>query len=87
MAETRPLMNISITSFNTKSYHETSSFFDEQGQQITYKINHESTAAATCNDFYPIHCQQGKSQKVLRLPIDGEKFSLKSISTDLAKKY
>ena len=58
--------------------------FDEQGQQTTYKINQEDTAADTCNDFYPIHCQQGKDQKILRFIIDGEKFSFNSISTDLA---
>ena len=58
-------------------------FFDEHGQQmITYKINHDVTAADTCNDFYPIHCQEGKNQKVLRLHNDGENFSLNGISTD-----
>ena len=40
-------------------------FFDEHGKQITYKINHDDTSAETCNDFYPIHCQQGKDQKLL----------------------
>ena len=37
-------------------------FFDEHGQQITYKIKNDDTAAETCNDFYPILCQQGKHQ-------------------------
>ena len=59
-------------------------FFDEHGQQITYKIDHEDTTADTCNDFYPIHCQQGKDQKILRLHNEGEHFSLDSTSTDLA---
>ena len=59
-------------------------FFDEHGQRITYKINHDDTAAETCNDFYPIHCQQGKDQKTLRLHNDGENFSPNSISTDFA---
>ena len=59
-------------------------FFDEHGQQITYKINHDDIAAETCNDFYPIHCQQGKDQKILRLHNDSENFSLNSISTDFA---
>ena len=59
-------------------------FFDEHGQQITYKINHDDTATESCKDFYPIHCQQGKDQKILRLHIDGENFSLNSISTDFA---
>ena len=34
--------------------------FDENGQQITCKISHDDTAAETCNDFCPNHCQQGK---------------------------
>ena len=59
-------------------------FFDEQGQQNRYKINHDDTSAETCNDFYPIHCQQGKNQKILRLHNDGENFSLNSISTDFS---
>ena len=59
-------------------------FFDEHGQKITYKINHDDTAAETCNEFYPIHCQQGKDQKILRLHKDGENFSLNSVSTDFA---
>ena len=41
-------------------------FFDEHGQQTTYKINYDDIAAETCNDFYPIHCQQSKDQKILR---------------------
>ena len=59
-------------------------FFDEHGQQITYKINHDDTAAETCNTFYPIHFQQGKDQKIVRFHSDGENFSLNSINTDFA---
>ena len=59
-------------------------FFDEHGQQITYKISHDDTSAESCTDFYPIHCQQGKDQKILRLHNDGEIFSLNSISTEFA---
>ena len=59
-------------------------FFDEQVQQITYKINHDDTSAELCNDFYAIHCQQGKEQKIFRLHNDGENFSLNSFSTDFA---
>ena len=59
-------------------------FFDEHGQQITYKINHDNTSAEKCNDLYPIHCQQGKDQKIHRLHNDGENFSLNSISTEFA---
>ena len=59
-------------------------FFDEQGQQITYKFNHDDNFAESCNDFYPIPCQQGKDQKILRLHNDRENFSLNSISTDFS---
>ena len=59
-------------------------FFDEHGQQITYKINQDDTAAEMCNDFYLIHCKQGKDQKILRLHIVGENLSLNSITTDFA---
>ena len=59
-------------------------FFDEQEQQIKYKIIHEDTAADTCNDFYPIPCQKGKDEKIFRLHNNGEFFSLNSISTDFA---
>ena len=57
-------------------------FFDEHGQQVTYKISHDDTSAETCNDFYPIHCQQSKDQKILRLHSDGESFSPNSISNE-----
>ena len=59
-------------------------FFDKHGQQIKYQINHDDTSAETCNDFYPIHCQQGKNQKILRFHNDGEVFSLNSISNDFS---
>ena len=59
-------------------------FFDEHEQQIMYKISHDDTSAETCNDFHPIHCQQGKDQKILRLHNDGDNFSLNSISTNFA---
>ena len=59
-------------------------FFDEHGQQITYKISHDDTSAETCNNLYPIHCQQGKDQKILRLHNDGKNFSLNSISINFA---
>ena len=58
-------------------------FFDDYGQQITYKISHHDTSAETCNDFHPIQCQQGKDQKILRFHYDGEIF-FNSISTDFA---
>ena len=59
-------------------------FLDELGQQITYKSSHDDTSAETCNDFYPIHCQQGKDQEILRLHNDAENFFLNSISTGFA---
>ena len=59
-------------------------FLDEHGQQITHKINHDDTSAESCNDFYPIYCQQGKDQKILRLQNDCGNFSLNSISADFS---
>ena len=59
-------------------------FFDEHGQQTTYKFGHDDTCAESCNDFFAIHCQQGKDQKILRLHNDGENFPLNSISTKIA---
>ena len=56
-------------------------FFNERGKQVTYKVNEEHSAAKTCNDFYPIQCHQGKDQKMLRLEIEAENFSINSIST------
>ena len=35
-----------------------------------------------CNDFDPIHCQQGNNNKVLRLHNDGENFTLNSLSNE-----
>ena len=57
-------------------------FYDEHGSPVTYRIQHDDNPNDTCNDFYPIHCQQGNDNKVLRLHIDGEKFTLKSLSNE-----
>ena len=51
-------------------------FYDEQGCPITYRIQHDDNPNDTCNDFYPIHCQQGNNNKVLRLHNDGENFHI-----------
>ena len=76
-------MNITITSYNTRSYHETFIFSMNMDNTLRTKF-HDDTSAESCNDFYPIHCQQGKDQKILRLHNDGENFSLNSISTDFS---
>ena len=55
-------------------------FFDEHGQQISCKINHDDTSGETCNDFYPIHCQQEKDQKTVRLHNDGKAFLLAELA-------
>ena len=54
-------------------------FFNEHGCPITYRIKHDENPNDTCNDFYPIHCQQGNDNKVLRLHNDGENFTLDSL--------
>ena len=57
-------------------------FYDEHGSPVTYRIQHDDNPNDTCNDFYPIHCQQGNDNKVLRLHNDGENFSLNSLSNE-----
>ena len=57
-------------------------FFAENGNPVCYKIQHEDNPKDTCNDFYPIHRQQGSDEKVLRLYNDGESDTLNSISKD-----
>ena len=43
---------------------------------VTYRIQHDDNPNDTCNDFYPIHCQQRNDNKVFRLRNDGENFTL-----------
>ena len=57
-------------------------FYDEHGSPITYRIQHDDNPNDTCNDFYPIHCQQGDDNKVLRLHHDSENFTLNSLSNE-----
>ena len=57
-------------------------FFDEIGNPVFYKIQHEDNPHDTCNDFYPIHRQQGNDEKILRLQNDGESYTLNSISNE-----
>ena len=57
---------------------------DEHGSPVpvTYRIQHDDNPSDTCNDFYPIHCQQGNDNKVLRLHNDGENLTLNSLSNE-----
>ena len=57
-------------------------FFDENGNPVFYKIQQEDNPHDTCNDFYPIHRQQGNHEKILRLQNDGESYTLNSISNE-----
>ena len=57
-------------------------FYDEHGSPVTYRIQHDDNSNDTCNDFYPIHCQQGNDNKVLRLHNDGENFTLNILSNE-----
>ena len=57
-------------------------FYDEHGSPVTYRIQPDDNPNDTCNDFYPIHCQQGNDNKVLRLHNDGENFTLNSLSNE-----
>ena len=57
-------------------------FYDEHGSPVTYRIQHDDNPSDTCNDFYPIYCQQENDNKVLRLRNDGENFTLNSLSNE-----
>ena len=57
-------------------------FFDENGNPVFYKIQLEDNPHDTCNDFHPIHRQQGNDQNILRLQNDGESYTLNSISNE-----
>ena len=57
-------------------------FFDENGNPVKYKDQHEDIPHDTCNDLYPIHRQQGIDGKKLRLQNDGGSSTLNSISNE-----
>ena len=57
-------------------------FYDEHGSPVTYRIQHDDIPNDTCNDFCPIHCQQGNDNKVLRFHNDGENATLNSLSNE-----
>ena len=57
-------------------------FYDEHGPPVTYRIQLDDNPNDICNDFYPIHCQQGNDNRVLRLHKDGKKFTLNSLSNE-----
>ena len=57
-------------------------FDDEHGSPVTYRIQHDDNPNETCNNFYPIHCQQGNDNKVIRFHNDGENFTLISLSNE-----
>ena len=57
-------------------------FYDEHGFPVTYSIQHDDNPNETCNDFYPIHCQQANDNKVLRLHNDAENFTFNRLSNE-----
>ena len=57
-------------------------FFGENGKPVFYKIQHESNPHVICNDFYPIHRQQGNDEKILRLQNESESYTPNSISNE-----
>ena len=57
-------------------------FYDDHGSPVTYRIQHDDNPNNTCNDFNPIHCQQGYNNKVLRLHNYGENYTLNSLSNE-----
>ena len=58
-------------------------FFDENGSPVFYEIQHEDNPHDTCNDFYPMHRQQGNDEKILRLQKAGESYTLNTISNEI----
>ena len=57
--------------------------YEEHGSPVTYRNQHDDNPNDNCNDFCPIHCQQGNDNKVLRLHNDGgENFTLSSLSNE-----
>ena len=68
--------------FQHKKIPRDKEFFDEHGSPVTYRIQHDDNPNDTCNDFYPIHFQQGNDNKVLRLHNDGENFTLNSLGNE-----
>ena len=56
--------------------------FDEKGNPVLYKTQHEDNPHDTCNDFYPIYRQQGNDEKIFRLHNDGESYTLNSLSNE-----
>ena len=54
--------------------------YDEHGSPVTFRVQHDVNPKDTCNDFYPIHCQKGNDNKVIRLHNAGENFTLNSFS-------
>ena len=71
---------------NDKKIPRDIEFYDENGSPVTYRIQHDENPNDTCNDFYPIHCQQENNNKVLRLHNDGENFTLNSLSNEFPPK-
>ena len=57
-------------------------FQEEHGSPVTYGIQHDDNPNDTCNDFYPLHCQQGNDNKVLRLQNDGKSFTMNILSNE-----
>ena len=56
--------------------------YDEHGSLVHCRIQHDDNPNDTCNDFYPIHCQQGNDNKVLRLHIVDKNSTLISFSNE-----
>ena len=71
-----------ISEISTTTQEKTLGYriFDEHCSPTTYRIQHDDNRNDTCNDFYPIHCQEKNDNKVLWLHTEGENFTLNSLS-------
>ena len=67
---------------NIKKIPRDIEYFDEHGSRVINKIQHEDNPNDSCNDFYPIRCQQGNDEKVLKLQNDDETYTLNSLTNE-----
>ena len=59
-------------------------FFDQHGNPVLYKIQHEDNHNGSCNNFCPTRCQQGTEEKILRLQNVGETYTPNSKTNEFA---
>ena len=56
--------------------------FEENGNPVIYKIQHDEQSLDTSNDFYPIHREQASYGNILRLQKNGGSFMFDSLNNE-----